>query len=415
MGWTLVVPLSQGSSPVRRRRQSDSFDSMFLAQAHSFTQQARLAITLAWVAGYTNVLSILTCGHVTSHVSGTTSDLGQWVVRGVWDRAGFAVFLLLTFLSGAILSGAVIEWGRRRAWESIYVLPMALEAGLLALFALGVEVHDAARIESGWMLYTMTGTASAAMGLQNATITRISSGVVRTTHVTGVLTDLGTELASLAASLWSDRSKRRDRAHNVGGVSASNASAWHRLREHATARRVLLLASIMGSFALGAALGTLAFESWPRLAMVPPVAFLLWTIYQDIAHPIAEIEPSDLVEDWGLDLPPAVAVFHIRRDPTRRGHVHRFPNMLAWIDRLPPKVRVVVLDLDIVTQLDHDAAMELQATLRTMRAQGRRLVIAGLSDAQVQELRDAGVSELLDPAVVCQDLELAIARAVGMA
>lgn len=392
---------------VRRRCLTIPIRSMFLAQAHSFTQQARLAVTLAWVAGYTNVLSILTCGHVTSHVSGTTSDLGQWVVRGVWDRAGFAIFLLVTFLSGAILSGAVIEWGRRRAWESIYVLPMALETSMLALFALGVETHNAARIESGWMLYAMTGTASMAMGLQNATITRISSGVVRTTHVTGVLTDLGTELASLAASLWSDRSKRRS--------GASNASAWQQLREHATARRVLLLASIMGSFALGAALGTLAFESWPRLAMVPPVAFLLWTIYQDVAHPIAEIEPSDLVEDWGLDLPPEAAVFHIRRDPSRRGHVHRFPNMLAWIDRLPPKVRVVVLDLDIVTQLDHDAAMELQATLRTMRAQGRRLLIAGLSDAQVQELREAGVSELLDPSVVCQDLELAIARAVSMA
>ena len=32
---------------------------MFVAQAHSFVQQARLAITLAWVAGYTNIITIL--------------------------------------------------------------------------------------------------------------------------------------------------------------------------------------------------------------------------------------------------------------------------------------------------------------------------------------------------------------------
>jgi len=33
---------------------------MFVAQAHSFVQQARLAITLAWVAGYTNIIALLT-------------------------------------------------------------------------------------------------------------------------------------------------------------------------------------------------------------------------------------------------------------------------------------------------------------------------------------------------------------------
>ena len=132
------------------------------------------------------------------------------------------------------------------------------------------------------------------------------------------------------------------------------------------------------------------------------------------AHPIAEIEPSDLVEDWGLVLPAEVAVFHVKRDPKRSGLVHRFPNMLAWTERLPTRVRVVVLDLDVVTQLDHDAVMELRATLRTMQARGRTMLISGLTDSQVQELREAGVGELLDPSVVCQDLELAIARAITL-
>jgi uncharacterized membrane protein YoaK (UPF0700 family)/anti-anti-sigma regulatory factor len=377
---------------------------MFIAQAHSFMQQARLAITLAWVAGYTNVLSILTCGHVTSHASGTTSDLGQWVVRGTWDKAGFACFLLVSFFLGAMVSGGAIELGRRRTWESIYVLPMAIEAALLALFAVGVELHDAARVESGWALYAMTGLASMAMGLQNATITRISGGVVRTTHVTGVLTDLGTEVVNLVLVVLD---KPRSGA-------SSDGAAVRGVARDPVVRRTMLLFSIIGSFALGAGLGTLAFEWMPRWAMLPPVCFLLWMVYQDLATPIAEIGPSELVENWGLDLPPGVAVYHMKRDPRRAGRVHRFPNMLAWAERLPRRVRVVVLDLGMVTLLDHDAAMELRATYRTMRAQGRTLLISGLSDSQVRELREAGAGELLDPSVVCQDLELAIARAMAI-
>ncbi len=56
---------------------------MFVAQAQSFTQQARLAITLAWIAGYTNIITIMACGTVTSHASGTTSNLGRDVVEAL--------------------------------------------------------------------------------------------------------------------------------------------------------------------------------------------------------------------------------------------------------------------------------------------------------------------------------------------
>src|SRR3954468_19634408 len=164
---------------------------MFVSQAHSFKQQARLAITLAWVAGYTNIVAVLTCGTVISHASGTTSNLGHHIGTGEWHVAGYAFFLITTFFLGAAVSGFFTELGRRRGWESIYVLPMVAETVLLAIFAVGIEFNGGA--QSGVTFLWMTAAASLAMGLQNATITRISNGVVRTTHVTGVLTDLGLE------------------------------------------------------------------------------------------------------------------------------------------------------------------------------------------------------------------------------
>ncbi|MDX2116646.1 MAG: DUF1275 family protein [Planctomycetota bacterium] len=375
---------------------------MFVAQAHSFTQQARLAITLAWVAGCTNIVAILACGHVVSHVSGTTSDFGRDVVLGEWAGAAFLGFLLMTFLLGAFLSGFATEFGRRRGWESIYVLPMALEAVLLAAFAFGVEVR-AEGLASGTPLYLMTGAASVAMGLQNATITRISSGVVRTTHVTGVLTDLGLEMAQML--LWL-RDKARD-------IDVKNATAIARsLHHHPTARRLALLLSILLSFALGAGLGALLYRHQPRIAMFPPVIFLAWIIYQDVIRPIAEIEPSELIGNANLGLPDALVVYHLRKDrrrAARRGGRQRLPNLIAWSERLPEKARVVVLDLDEVTALDDNSATELRSALARFRQQGRRMVIAGVTGAQIDQLR-AAADDLLDPDSVCPDLELAIAR-----
>lgn len=375
---------------------------MFVAQAHSFVQQARLAITLAWIAGYTNILTILTCGHVTSHVSGTTSDFGRAVSEGDWRFVAFLGFLLISFVVGAAVSGFTTELGKRRGWESIYVLPMAIEALLLAAFALLVEIAPNGTLATGDRLLLMTGIASMAMGLQNATITRISSGVVRTTHVTGVLTDLGLEAVQFFWWVADERQK-------LVGAGAATA-----LRSHPTSKRLALLASIMGSFALGAGLGTLAFRFGTNLAMFPPVLFLLWIIYQDISRPIAEIEESELADEAAaLGLPPELAIFHVRKDHLRAGRIHRMPNLLAWTDRLPRAARVVILDLDVVTQLDENSAIELRAVLKKLETQGRAMVLAGLTPHQYEQLRDAA-GGLLDPLDTCADLELAIARGLNL-
>src|SRR4051812_20543388 len=145
---------------------------MFVSQAHSFRQQARLAVTLAWVGGYTNLVTLLACGTVTSHVSGTASNLGRDIFSGAWPLAGYAVFLLTAFFCGAAVSGFSTELGRRRGWESIYVLPVIIETTLLGLFAMMLELWKQPTDAPRAALYWMTGLASAAMGLQNATITR---------------------------------------------------------------------------------------------------------------------------------------------------------------------------------------------------------------------------------------------------
>ena len=262
---------------------------MFHAEAHSFQQQARLAITLASVAGFVNVVGVVVCGVAVSHVTGTVSALGREVGQGEWHLLGIAGWLLAWFLLGAMVSGLAIGAARARGWRSVYVMPMAIEAFALAAMGVlvaqrGVAAESSSPLATGAFAATqwsLSAVACLAMGLQNATITSISGGVVRTTHLTGVLTDLGIELSRLVAPR--------------GDVPTPPSPATDATRDRTSLhrerlRRLALLASILGSFLFGAGIAAIAMPRLAAWTMLPPVALLLFVIGQDLVRPIVEIE-----------------------------------------------------------------------------------------------------------------------------
>jgi uncharacterized membrane protein YoaK (UPF0700 family) len=364
---------------------------MFHNQAHSFQQQARLAISLTWIAGYTNALTILTCGQVTSHLTGIVSELGVEVAEQRWTTASYLLGLLGAFLAGAFTSGALLEFGRIRLLQSIYVLPMLLEALLLAAFALLVDWQATAQLTAADARIWLTFVPAFAMGLQNATITRISGGVVRTTHVTGVVTDLGLELSKLAfASLGHGRRLLPQRA---------NQSLW----------RSLLLGSILGSFALGAGLGTLAFDHVQAWSMVPAVLFLAFLTLQDLLKPIAAVELRARPHDGA----PIVAIYHA--EPPASGRRFRLPDLATWAAGLDEHVRVVVLDLANLGAMGERSALELRALMLHLREEGRALVLAGVGQPQLAALHHAAVLLDFDADDLCQDLPTAARRAESLA
>src|SRR3954453_8827352 len=161
---------------------------MLSARAYSFRMQSRLAISLSWVGGDVNVVGWMTFATGVSHASGNITHFGQGVLEAITHRkfsgAIFFGFLLLCFLLGAASSGLMTELARRRGKQSKFIVPMASEAVLLCIFAVLIAVQSHRADLSHAMVYAMSGVACMAMGLQNATITKISGAVVRTTHVT---------------------------------------------------------------------------------------------------------------------------------------------------------------------------------------------------------------------------------------
>lgn len=364
---------------------------MFRAQAHSFQQQARLAISLSWIAGYTNALTILTCGQVTSHLSGTVSQLGVEAAELRWDTTGYLLGLVAMFLCGAFAAGVLVELGRVRRLQSIYVLPMVVEALLLAMFALLVDWQATAQLHVADAHVWLTFLPSFAMGLQNATITRISGGVVRTTHVTGVVTDLGLELSKLTF-------RGIGRGRRITAQRA-NQDLW----------RVLLLASILVSFAFGAGLGTLAFDSFEAWSMAPAVAFLAFLMLQDLLVPIAAVE----LRAGDHAGPAVVALYHA--EPPPGAARWRLPDLATWAASLHDHVRVLVLDLAGLGPMGERSALELRGLLLHLREEGRFLVLAGVGNAQLATLQGAGVLMDFDADDLCSDLSAAALRAERLA
>jgi uncharacterized membrane protein YoaK (UPF0700 family) len=370
---------------------------MLSARAYSMRQKSRLAISLSWIAGFTNAIALLGLGTVVSHVTGTSTNFAKSIGAGEWRDAGFFGYLLLTFVAGSALSAVMTETARRRGWRSKYILPIAVEAALLALIAFHLARHPLADPRFPDML---AGVASLAMGLQNATITQISGAVVRTTHLTGIFTDLGIE--TVQYFFWyKDRMAQRrwERAGRLLRISF----------RHPSFLRLALLLSIAGSFGFGAVLGTIALLNWSGVALIIPVAFLLWIVYVDLTSPIADIREMDLLNDPELKLhnlvnhllPREVVLYRMSGALTQRA-----PNFAAWIDRLPAHCRVIIMAFSPLTRFNANAALDLQAAVVSLRQSGRDLIISGITTA--------GVIRLMDVNNVCPDLEFAIARAVAI-
>lgn len=137
--------------------------------------------TLAMLAGCVNAVGLLGFSHqAVSHLTGTSSLLSLAIINQQFSVVAHLSFILVSFILGAILSGLIIE---TRAFR------IGKRYGF-ALFIEGVFIYLAMRYLNN-NSYLGHYWISAACGLQNAMISTYSGALIRTTHLTGLFTDIG--------------------------------------------------------------------------------------------------------------------------------------------------------------------------------------------------------------------------------
>ncbi|OYU11912.1 MAG: hypothetical protein CFE38_09975 [Comamonadaceae bacterium PBBC1] len=212
----------------------------------------RLGLVLTFVAGATNAGGFLAVGSYTSHMTGIVSSVADDLVLGNITLALAGVVCLLAFMSGAMCTAILVNWGLRQRLHSSYSLPLLLESVALLVFGLfGAAI-------AAWSQVFVPVTVVLLcfiMGLQNAVITKISKAEIRTTHITGLVTDLGIELGKLFYM---------NRSNPAEPVLANR-------------QRLRVQGSLVLGFLLGGLMGALGFKHGGYITTLP-LAALLWIL-----------------------------------------------------------------------------------------------------------------------------------------
>lgn len=191
---------------------------------------------LCFIAGWVNAFSIIAAHATVSHVTGSTTNAGMAMVRGDGDYVLYAFGIWACFVVGGSIAGIIImkdTFAMGRGYGHAFLLISAL------LFWASAWVLHAPQ-NHGWLFLCAMG-----MGIQNGVTTRYSGNVVRTTHMTGLSTDIGITIG-------------------------------HVLRCHPKPERwkLKMYCPMLLFFFLGAAAGRAAYTACGRASLLFPAAFL---------------------------------------------------------------------------------------------------------------------------------------------
>lgn len=211
----------------------------------------QLAWAMAFVAGAVNAGGFLAVSHYTSHMTGVVSAMADELALGDIATALTALAMMLSFLGGALVCSLLVSFGQRRRMRSRYALTLAMEALLLLVFGvMGNRLQQELQVTLPITVMLLCFI----MGMHNAVTSIISGAAVRTTHLTGTVTDIGIELGRLAYVNVHQRHGRE--------------------RILANRQKLTLFLLILASFLAGGVAGALGFRHIGFKVTVPLAAFL---------------------------------------------------------------------------------------------------------------------------------------------
>jgi uncharacterized membrane protein YoaK (UPF0700 family) len=151
-----------------------------------------LASSTAFISGTTNVAGVIAFLAFTTNITGHVASLARHVAdRNFHEVILFFIWLLLFFI-GAFLANFLIRSGSGRSNYLAHSRPMIIEVVILLFVAI---YGDQFYAESQTEREVIIGAIIFAMGLQNSMVSTISGGLIKSSHLTGLFTDLGGDVS----------------------------------------------------------------------------------------------------------------------------------------------------------------------------------------------------------------------------
>lgn len=204
-----------------------------------------IAALMASIAGYVNSAMLIEFAMPVSQMTGIASRLSEAMFHSNLDYLVNASIVLFGFLLGAVFSGLLIGQRQYRQ-DNAYGYALLCIGLLLSASALFSYIEST----------TSVLLAAIACGLQNALIASYRGLQIRTTHMTGIVTDIGVYIADFI----------------------KNRTPW--------SWQAYLLVVLFLSFVIGGIIGILAYQHFPNRAMILPavVMFILGFAYLKTAE-----------------------------------------------------------------------------------------------------------------------------------
>lgn len=244
----------------------------------SFRINIELATWLAFVAGHVNSVAFLHFGTFVSHISGHATRTVVEFIEGNNLEALIFFLEIMVFIFGAFVSAFLLNAHSPAQTHKRYVLPILVEALCLFAFIVIDSFHGILWFRIGTMGLS-TLLLAFAMGLQNAMLRHASGAVIRTTHMTGVATDLGVELGgAFAAALQTWKRSRSD--HDLGWTLV-----WHEFATKLEKSRFYFHCLLLSFFFMGAALGSVGYIYLMNKILIVPLFILCLILGREFIRP----------------------------------------------------------------------------------------------------------------------------------
>jgi uncharacterized membrane protein YoaK (UPF0700 family) len=151
-----------------------------------------LAGVTAFTAGMTNIAGVMACFNYTSNLTGHATSVASHMVSGNYFEMVMVLGWLLMFVLGAGIAHFLIRSFESNNLFLAHASPIFLEFCLLV----GIGVYGSmSRDHSEQEIIVFTFVLLLSMGIQNGAVNTISDGKIKTSHLTGLFTDLGSELS----------------------------------------------------------------------------------------------------------------------------------------------------------------------------------------------------------------------------
>ena len=210
---------------------------------------SELALFLITIAGAVNAAGFVAIEQYTSHMTGLFAVIAGHIVNNNAILAASALIGVITFIAGSAITTVIVQIAKKKQLYSRYALPLLIEAILLLYFSLQGDHLQSLY----WFMPITIGLLCSITGLQNSLVTKASGARLRTTHITGVVTDIGIDLGHKTLQLL-------------------NISTPHEQHHRSQLR---LNIGLSGCFFIGALYGGWGMLYWGFICLLPLALILL--------------------------------------------------------------------------------------------------------------------------------------------